>query len=45
MDKDNRIFVSDAFNSRIGIYQLINTTAADSVGTLPPKTGEGGGNS
>jgi len=35
IDRTNRIYVADAFNRRIGIYQLINTTATDSVAEEP----------
>jgi hypothetical protein len=42
MGQDNRIYVSDAFNSRVSIYQLINTTAEDSLVTQPSKKEEGG---
>lgn len=36
MDPRNRIYVADAFNKRVTIYQLVNTTAADSF--LDPST-------
>jgi DNA-binding beta-propeller fold protein YncE len=42
IDKNNRIYVADAFNGRIGIYQLINTKAEDSFVTLPPQPEKGG---
>lgn len=31
IDKNNRIYVGDYLNHRVEIYQLVNTTAADSV--------------
>ena len=31
IDKNNRIYVGDYLNHRIEVYQLVNTTAADSV--------------
>ncbi len=31
IDKQNRIYVGDLLNHRISVYQLVNTTAADSV--------------
>lgn len=31
IDRNNRIYVADAFNGRVGIYQLVNTTAKDSL--------------
>lgn len=31
IDRQNRIYVADAFNGRVAIYQLINTTAEDSL--------------
>ena len=33
IDKQNRIYVGDLLNHRVNVYQLVNTTAADS---LPP---------
>ena len=30
IDKQNRIYVGDYLNHRVGVYQLVNTTAADS---------------
>lgn len=30
IDKNNRIYVGDYLNHRIGVYELVNTTAADS---------------
>ena len=32
IDKNNRIYVGDMLNHRINLYQLVNTTAADSIG-------------
>jgi DNA-binding beta-propeller fold protein YncE len=31
IDQKNRIYVGDYLNHRVGVYQLVNTTAADSV--------------
>lgn len=31
IDKKNRIYVGDVMNHRVNVYQLVNTTAADSV--------------
>ncbi|OIQ66279.1 NHL repeat protein [mine drainage metagenome] len=31
IDKQNRIYVGDVMNHRVNMYQLVNTTAADSV--------------
>ena len=31
IDKKNRIYVGDMLNHRVNVYQLVNTTAADSV--------------
>ncbi len=42
IDEKNRIFVADSFNGRVSIYQLINTTAADSFLPLPKKEKKGG---
>ncbi len=36
IDGQNRIYVADAFNSRVSVYQLINTAAQDSEATVPP---------
>ena len=36
IDGNNRIYVADAFNGRVSIYQLINTTAEDSAMISPP---------
>lgn len=35
IDKNNKIYVADYLNYRVSIYQLINTTAADSNPTVP----------
>jgi DNA-binding beta-propeller fold protein YncE len=32
IDKNDRIYVGDALNYRINVYQLVNTSAADSIG-------------
>lgn len=37
IDKDNRIYVADLLNYRVTVYQLINTTAEDSLMQLPPQ--------
>ena len=37
IDADNRIYVADAFNARVALYELINTKAEDSV--MQPKGG------
>jgi len=39
IDKRNRIYVGDYLNHRIGVYQLVNTTAADSFVMPPPNPG------
>jgi DNA-binding beta-propeller fold protein YncE len=39
IDKNNRIYVGDYLNHRIGVYQLVNTTATDSFLTPPPNPG------
>ncbi len=31
IDKQNRIYVGDLLNHRVNVYQLVNTTAADSI--------------
>jgi len=31
IDKKNRIYVGDVMNHRVNVYQLVNTTAADSI--------------
>lgn len=36
VDAKNRIYVADAFNGRVAVYQLINTTAEDSDPTRAP---------
>jgi len=36
IDKDNRIYVGDYLNHRIGVYELVNTSATDSFVTPPP---------
>jgi hypothetical protein len=35
IDKNNRIYVGDYLNHRIGVYQLVNTKAEDSFITPP----------
>ena len=35
IDKDNRIYVGDYLNHRIGVYELVNTSAGDSFVTPP----------
>jgi DNA-binding beta-propeller fold protein YncE len=35
IDKNNRIYVGDYLNHRIGVYELVNTTATDSFVTPP----------
>ncbi len=35
IDKDNRIYVADLLNYRLDVYQLVNTTAADSLMQVP----------
>lgn len=37
IDKNNRIYVGDYLNHRIGVYELVNTTANDSFLNPPPK--------
>ncbi len=39
IDKQNRIYVADYLNHRVGVYQLVNTTAGDSF--LEPKAEAG----
>jgi DNA-binding beta-propeller fold protein YncE len=39
IDKNNKIYVGDYLNHRIGVYELVNTTAADSFLTPPPNPG------
>ena len=36
IDKSNRIYVGDYLNHRIGVYELVNTTANDSFLNPPP---------
>jgi len=36
IDKNNRIYVGDYLNHRIDVYELVNTTAADSFLNPPP---------
>jgi len=43
IDGNNRIYVSDYLNHRVEIYQLLNTTAADSVARPAAKPGEAKG--
>ena len=38
IDKDNRIYVGDYINHRIEVYQLVNTTVADTQGGGPMAT-------
>lgn len=40
IDKSNRIYVGDYLNHRIGVYELVNTTAADSFLNPPPKAAQ-----
>jgi len=35
IDKNNRIYVGDYINHRVDVYQLVNTTVADTVGGGP----------
>lgn len=46
IDNDNRIYVSDTLGKRVNIYQLVNTSAADSGETqsslATPSAGKGG---
>jgi DNA-binding beta-propeller fold protein YncE len=46
IDHDNRIYVSDTLGKRVNIYQLVNTSAADSGETqsplAAPSAGKGG---
>lgn len=39
IDKNNRIYIGDYLNHRVGVYELVNTTAADSFITPPPNPG------
>ena len=44
IDKNNRIYVGDYLNHRIGVYQLVNTRAEDSFikqGTPNPTAQKG----
>ena len=36
IDKQNRIYVGDYLNHRVAVYELVNTTAADSFVNPPP---------
>lgn len=36
IDRNNRIYVGDYLNHRVGVYELVNTSAADSFITPPP---------
>ncbi len=42
IDKQNRIYVADYLNHRVEVYQLLNTTAADSFLNPPAQTTQGG---
>jgi DNA-binding beta-propeller fold protein YncE len=42
IDRNNRIYVADTFNFRVNVYDLVNTTAADSVVDAPPEKGGDG---
>ena len=42
VDKENRIYVADAFNGRVAIYELINTRAEDSFLAIPSEPAKGG---
>ena len=42
IDKQNRIYVADYLNHRVEVYQLVNTTAADSFINPPAQTTQGG---
>jgi DNA-binding beta-propeller fold protein YncE len=39
IDKKNRIYIGDYLNHRIGVYDLVNTSAADSYLKPPPNPG------
>ena len=39
IDKRNRIYVADYLNHRVEVYQLVNTSAADSFAVPPAKAG------
>lgn len=43
IDAHNRIYVADHTNQRIGVYQLVNTTAADSLPPAEAPAGAGPG--
>lgn len=38
IDKKNRIYVGDVLNHRVNVYQLVNTTAEDSIPKEAPAT-------
>lgn len=40
IDKKNRIYIGDVMNHRVNVYQLVNTTAADSTPKEEPKKAE-----
>jgi len=42
IDKENRIYVGDYINHRVEVYQLVNTTAADSFLSPPEKAAANG---
>lgn len=42
IDRKNRIYVADTYNFRVNVYDLINTSAADSVPEPKPATGNNG---
>ena len=42
IDKQNRIYVADYLNHRVEVYQLVNTTAADSFLNPSAQTTQGG---
>jgi DNA-binding beta-propeller fold protein YncE len=42
IDKEDRIYVGDYINHRVEVYQLVNTTAADSFLSPPAAPGEKG---
>lgn len=42
IDKQNRIYVADYLNHRVEVYQLVNTTAADSLLNPSAQTTQGG---
>lgn len=43
IDHNNRIYVADTFNFRVNVYDLVNTTAADSLPDIPSADGGAGG--